>query len=122
MADSRSKVSRTESPTDDTTLGGYLATHDRPPAFEGPDGHPYTVSPEVERTPNLRAPYAGYFVFPRWATTGAGIVGHLETPNLVEGASRQEVLDALGALPLIEVYTRLIEALDVDAKEADAPR
>ena len=41
---------------DDTTLGGYLAVHGRPPAFEGPDGHPYTVSVEVERTADLRAP------------------------------------------------------------------
>ena len=40
----------------DATLGGYLDTHDRPPAFEGADGHPYTVSLEVEQTPDLRAP------------------------------------------------------------------
>ena len=56
----------------DSTLGGYLAHHVRPPAFEGLDGHPYTVSPEVEKTPDLTAPFSGYLVFPRWADTGAG--------------------------------------------------
>ena len=38
---------------DDATLGGYFSVHDRPPAYDGPDGHPYTVSLEVEKTPNL---------------------------------------------------------------------
>ena len=47
-------------PADDATLGGYLDKHDRPPAFQGSDGHPYTVSLEVERTGDLREPYAGY--------------------------------------------------------------
>ncbi|MGW8268722.1 MAG: hypothetical protein ACWGSQ_20320, partial [Longimicrobiales bacterium] len=56
----------------DATLQGYLRAHHRPPAFEGLDGHPYTVSMEVEKTPNLAAPYSGYLVFPRWADTGAG--------------------------------------------------
>ena len=47
----------------DVTLGGYLKEHNRPPAFEGLDGEPYTVSAEVEQTPNLLAPYEGYLVF-----------------------------------------------------------
>jgi len=68
---------------DDSTLGGYFRVHDRPPAFDGPDGHPYSVSIEVEKTANLRTPFAGYLVFPRWAQTGVGIVGHVETPTLV---------------------------------------
>jgi hypothetical protein len=87
----------------DSSLGGYLGHHDRPPAFEGPDGYPYTVSLEVEKTPNLQAPFSGYLVFPRWAETGAGIVGHLETPLLFHGKSREEVLAELEALTLLEV-------------------
>ena len=75
---------------EDATLGGYFRRHDRPPAFEGPDGHPYTVSLETEKTGNLRAPYQGYLVFPRWAETGVGIVGHVETPTLVLRAARSE--------------------------------
>lgn len=95
----------------DATLGGYLRTHNRPPAFEGIDGEPYTVSPETEQTPSLASPYEGYLVFPRWAATGAGIVGHLETPTQVRGRSPEEVLEALGRFPLTEVKTLLDQAI-----------
>lgn len=95
----------------DATLAGYLAVHDRPPAYQGPDGHPYTVSLEVEKTPNLRTPFAGYLVFPRWAQNGVGIVGHVETPTLCEGASAEAVGEALGATSLLEVQRLLHEAI-----------
>jgi hypothetical protein len=95
----------------DGTLGGYLQVHDRPPAFEGPDGHPYTVSVEVEQTGNLLAPYLGYLVFPRWAQTGVGIVGHAESPTLVECRSRREAEERLGALTLLEVQHILEDAV-----------
>ena len=95
----------------DGTLGGYLAHHNLPPAFEGPDGHPYTVSLEVEKTPNLQAPFSGYLVFPRWADSGAGIVGHLETPFLLHGKGREGVTAELGALTLLEAYDLLREAI-----------
>jgi len=105
---------------EDATLGGYFAVHDRPPAYEGPDGHPYTVSLEIERTGDLRAPFAGYLVFPRWAETGVGIVGHVETPTLVEGTSEDEVLGRLGAMTLLDAQRLLAEA--VRRREEDAPR
>lgn len=104
---------------DDSTLGGYFAVHDRPPAFAGPDGHPYTVSPETEKTGDLRTPYAGYLIFPRWAQTGAGIVGHLETETLVECASHEEALRRLGEIPLLDVQRLLTEALARDAGERE---
>ncbi len=103
--------------TVDATLGGYFEVHDRPPAYGGPDGHPYTVSLEVERTSNLRAPHAGYLVFPRWAQTGVGIVGHVETPTLVECASHEEALQRLGELTLLEVQGLLVAAIERDAAE-----
>ena len=87
----------------DTTLGGYFALHKRPPAFEGIDGQPYTVSVEAEKVPNLRAPWVGYLVFPRWAETGVGIVGHVETPNLWEGRAREEIDEIAGRITLMEV-------------------
>ncbi len=96
---------------DDGTLGGYLKVHDRPPAFEGPDGYPYTVSPEVERTGNLTAPFQGYLVFPRWAETGVGIVGHMESPTLVECDTEREAQDRLGAMTLAEVRQALEDAV-----------
>lgn len=112
--------------SDDATLGGYFRVHERPPAFEGVDGEPYTVSPEADRTPDLRAPWEGYLVFPRWAATGLGVVGHVETPTLVRGISREEALKELGALSLHEVQTLLNEALerkaraDTDTDKGDA--
>jgi len=109
----------TADPAVDVTLGGYLAHHDRPPAFEGADGSPYTVSMEVEKTPNLAAPFSGYLVFPRWAETGVGIVGHLETPLLVHGRSEDDVLTELGALPLVEVNRLLAEAIESRRQRRD---
>jgi hypothetical protein len=99
---------------DDSTLGGYFAVHDRPPAYAGSDGHPYTVSLEVEKTTNLRAPHAGYLVFPRWAQTGVGIVGHVETGTLCECASHDEAIEKLGELTLHEVQALLAEAIERD--------
>jgi hypothetical protein len=105
---------------DDSTLGGYFDVHSRPPAYDGPDGHPYTVSLEVEKTSNLRAPYAGYLVFPRWATTGVGIVGHVETPTLCECANQEEAQRRLGELHLIEVQQLLMDAVARDQAEGSA--
>ena len=96
---------------DDHTLGGYFAVHTRPPGFEAVDGQPYTVSIETDRTGDLRAPVAGYLVFPRWAATGLGVVGHVETPVLWRGASRQAVAEEAGALTLHEVQRLLNEAV-----------
>ncbi len=105
----------------DTTLGGYFRVHDRPPGYDGPDGHPYTVSVEVEKTSNLRAPYVGYLVFPRWAQTGVGIVGHVETPTLVEGATSEEVTLALGRKSLLEVQHLLEEAVERQRRDTSEP-
>ena len=101
-----------QDPTADATLGGYFGVHDRPPAYEGSDGHPYTVSVEIEKTGDLTAPYAGYLVFPRWAQNGVGIVGHVETPTLASGISEQNVAAALGELPLLEVQQLLEAAIE----------
>ncbi len=95
----------------DATLGGYFRTHDRPPAFEGADGHPYTVSIEVEKTPDLRAPFLGYLVFPRWAANGMGIIGHVETPTLWQARTSEDVLAEAGETPLLRVKTLLDQAI-----------
>lgn len=97
--------------TEDATLGGYFRMHERPPAFEGSDGHPYTVSVETEKTADLRAPWQGYLVFPRWASTGLGIIGHVETPTLWTGRTRDDVTGEAGETPLVRVQELLEEAL-----------
>ena len=70
------------------------------------------MSLEVEKTTNLRAPWAGYLVFPRWAATGVGIVGHVETPTLCECASQEDAMRRLGELTLHEVQRLLSEAIE----------
>lgn len=95
----------------DCTLSGYFSVHNRPPAFEACDGCPYTVSIETERSGDLRAPVAGYLVFPRWAETGLGIVGHVETPLLWKGPTREQVVEQAGAMDLLEVQRLLNEAV-----------
>lgn len=102
----------------DATLGGYLRLHDRPPAFEGEDGHPYTVSLEVEKVADLRAPWRGYLVFPRWAATGVGIVGHVETDIVSQGRDADEARAALESLPLTEVRALLDGAIRRRASDA----
>ena len=98
---------------DDTTLGGYFSVHDRPPAWEGSDGHPYTVSFETEKTADLSAPWEGYLVFPRWAQNGVGVVGHVETPTIVRDRSEDAVLEALGGLDLHDVKEFLETAIRI---------
>ena len=114
-----SSVSANDDPPDspDSTLSGYLGVHNRPPAFEGVDRQPYTVSVEVEKSANLRAPWVGYLVFPCWAETGLGIVGHVETPVLWEGKARDEVEGLVGDTPLIRVKELLDEAIRRRADE-----
>lgn len=95
----------------DTTLAGYFSVHTRPPAFEGCDGQPYTVSIETERSADLRAPVAGYLVFPRWAETGLGVIGHVESPLLWRGPNQQVVEASAGETPLVQVQQILNEAI-----------
>ena len=68
------EVDSAPSRADDGTLAGYFRVHDRPPAFEALDGHPYTVSVEAEKTGDLRAPSLGYLVFPIRHISIIGIV------------------------------------------------
>jgi hypothetical protein len=96
----------------DVTLGGYIDVHNRPPAFEGLDGCPYTVSVEVENAPSLDAPFSGYLVFPRWAETGLGVVDHVESRTVLEGRNPVEVEAGLRSLTLSEVKALLDEAIE----------
>ena len=111
MEPSESRVSGNGVP-EDGTLGGYLRVHERPPSFEGSDGHPYTVSIEVEKVGDLRAPFGAYLVFPRWAHGGIGILGHVETPLLSRGRSRSEAEHGAAELSLVEVKELLERAIE----------
>ncbi|MEO2157905.1 MAG: hypothetical protein ABGX31_01060 [bacterium] len=95
----------------DTTLGSYIKIHQRPPAFEGSDGLPYTVSTEIETVTDLLRPYVAYLVFPQWASTGLGIIGHLQTRMLFRETTREQAELSISSLELSTVKTLLEEAI-----------
>ena len=53
-----------DQPAADLTLGGYHALHERPPAFEGIDGLPYTVDVDTEATNDPDRAVRGLLRFP----------------------------------------------------------
>jgi hypothetical protein len=105
---------------DERTIGGYMAVHARPAAFEGSDGFSYSVEICADPTGERQQPWGAYFLFLRWKRQGEqGIAGHLESDFLVRGASEAEVRHAIGALPLGSVKATLDQL--VAAQAALAP-
>lgn len=96
----------------DVTLAGYAHEHERPPAFEGNDGYPYTVDVAVEETEDATRPFVAYLLFLRWAATGAGIMGHVESGDVASGRTEEEARAAAGNLTLWELKAELDAALD----------
>ena len=90
---------------DESTLGGYVAVHARPPAFEGVDGQPYSVDVGVDETGDPEAPQAAYLLFVRWGNQA--VTGHLETEYLVRGMTEAAVREAIGRMPLLSVKATL---------------
>jgi hypothetical protein len=96
----------------DVTLGGYIDTHNRVPAFEGSDGQPYTVDVDAQATGDAGRPFAAFLVFIRWAATGAGIMDHTESGDIAFGASEDAAKQAALELSLFEVKAELDAAID----------
>jgi hypothetical protein len=114
----------------DVTLGGYIELHDRVPAFEGSDGQPYTVDVDVVQDTaraDTHAPddahargdahagadaYVAFFVFIRWAATGAGIMDHVESGDIARGESEEIARRAALDLSLYEVKAELDAAIE----------
>jgi hypothetical protein len=92
---------------DERTLGGYMAVHARPAAFEGSDGRSYTVAIETDETGERARPVGGYILFVRWGGVEPEVTGHIESPFLAWGATIDEATAAVGALSLHEVKTQL---------------
>jgi hypothetical protein len=93
---------------DANTIGGYMAVHDRPAAFEGSDGFSYSVEILVERDDDDVHPWAAFFLFVKWARVGAqSPEGHLESDYLSHGATADEAREKIGALPLNDVKSTL---------------
>lgn len=101
-----------EGPAPDVTFAGYVETHDRVPAFEGADGQPYTVDIDTEETGDADRPWAGFLVFLRWAATGAGIMGHVVSDDVVWGDSEHEARERALELTLFQLKEELDRAID----------
>jgi hypothetical protein len=95
---------------DEGTIGGYMAVHDRPAAFEGSDGLSYSVAIEAAETgePEPSRRWGGFLLFLRWRRVGEqGVEGHLETDFLAWGDTAEAAIAATGALPLADVQMLL---------------
>lgn len=89
---------------DERTIGGYMAVHARPAAFQGSDGVSYSVAIEVDRTGDTERPFGAFILFVKWRRLGTqGVEGHLESPFLAYGATADEARSALGAMALGDV-------------------
>jgi hypothetical protein len=95
---------------DPNTIGGYMAVHDRPAAFEGSDGASYSVEIVTDESGDRNRPFAAYLLFVRWGRGDPVATGHLETEFLAFGATEAEVRRAVGDMKLSETKEKL-EAL-----------
>jgi hypothetical protein len=105
---------------DEHTLGGYMAVHARPAAFEGADGASYSADIAVDETGDATAPVGAYLIFLRWSPGEPRVVGHLETDFLVRATTEDEARALIGALSLDEtkrVLDELIHATRPDGAE-----
>jgi hypothetical protein len=107
---------------DANTIGGYMAVHDRPAAFEGSDGFSYSVEILVEQGGgDARNPWAAFFLFVRWARIGAQSPdGHLETDYIARGPTESTARERVGALSIGEVKV-LLDSL-IARPDATPPR
>ena len=102
---------------DANTIGGYMAVHGRPAAFEGSDGASYSVEIVTDVGNEEEPPFGAYLLFVRWRADDPVAVGHLETDFLALGAKEDEVRAAVGKMTLNEVKA-LLDKL-IAAKKAE---
>jgi len=106
---------------DANTIGGYMAVHARPAAFEGSDGLSYSVELCADETGERDRPYGAYILFLRWRRVGeSGIEGHVETDFLAHGNTEAEARARIGTMRLGDVKEVLEATLRVS--EGTGPR
>ena len=102
---------------DPNTIGGYMAVHSRPAAFEGSDGASYSVEIVSDVGNDEEQPFGAYLLFVRWRANDPVAIGHLESDFLAMGGKEEEVRAAVGKLPLNDVKA-LLDKL-IAAKRAE---
>jgi len=102
---------------DPNTIGGYMAVHDRPAAFEGSDGASYSVEIVSDTSGEKQRPFAAYLLFVRWGQGDPVATGHLETDFLAFAATEEEARKMVGALSLNEVKSKLDDLIKARRSE-----
>lgn len=97
--------------TGDSTLGGYMDVHDRPPAFEGSDGRAYTAAVFVDESAAADGRFGASLLFVQWSEAGDHPIGHLETPYLAFGDTPGQADAAIRCLTLHDVKRYLDQAI-----------
>jgi hypothetical protein len=92
---------------DPNTIGGYMAVHDRPAAFEGSDGASYSVEIVTDINDDENGAFGAYLLFVRWREGDPVASGHLETDFLAFASTEDEARKMVGAMLLSEVKSRL---------------
>jgi hypothetical protein len=92
---------------DPNTIGGYMAVHDRPAAFEGSDGASYSVEIVTDLSDQKDRPFGAYLLFVRWREGDPVASGHLETDFLAFAGTADEARSMVGAMLLNEVKSHL---------------
>jgi hypothetical protein len=92
---------------DPNTIGGYMAVHDRPAAFEGSDGASYSVEIVADVSDEKDRPFGAYLLFVRWREGDPVASGHLETDFLAFAATEDEAKKVVGAMLLNDVKVHL---------------
>lgn len=93
------------------TLGGYLARHERAPAFGGSDGEAYSVAIWVDEAPDPDGKYGASLLFVRWNRSGDRPLGTVESPSLAHGRSPEEAEARIRSLSLYDVKEALDSAI-----------
>ncbi len=105
---------------DPNTIGGYMAVHDRPAAFEGSDGASYSIELVVDKTQDDSAPFGGYILFIRWGQGEPFASGHLETSYLFYAKTEAEARSMVAQLPLSSVK-KLLDGLIAARAQSSRP-
>lgn len=96
---------------DANTLGGYIAVHARPAAFEGSDGASYSVEIVTDSGAEIGSAFSAYILFIKWREGDPVASGHLETGYLSSGATEAEARQPIERLKLSEVRKKLEELI-----------
>jgi hypothetical protein len=93
------------------TLAGYVAKHERAPAFTGVDGCAYSCAIYLADEPDEAGRFGAALLFVRWDEAGAKPAGHVETDYLAWGSTPAEAEQRIGLLSLYDVKAALDQAI-----------